>query len=234
MRKAVRRHAGLVMRVTLAGVVVVWLTTGVSSQTSWKPAKFVAGMPPIIPLEAVSGGEVLVEATVTDVGEVGDLVPLRITPPFTQQVLEAVGDWRFQAAEQMVAKVPGDPRSIVREAVASRVLIACVFRPPALNSPTIGEPPKDVQRASDDVAVPLSTVTPAYPPLGLADGVVVVQVAVGVNGQVVNAATVRSAAGFDELALAAARQWTFRPARIHGRLEQTFAYLVFAFRRPVT
>jgi TonB family protein len=63
---------------------------------------------------------------------------------------------------------------------------------------------------------------------------VVVQVAVGVNGQVVNAATVRSAAGFDELALAAARQWTFRPARIHGRLEQTFAYLVFAFRRPVT
>jgi TonB family protein len=134
----------------------------------------------------------------------------------------------------MVPKVPDDPRSIVSEPVASKVLIACVFRPPSLNSPTLGEPPKDVRPASDDVAGPLNTVTPAYPPMASADGVVVVQVIVGVSGRVVTAATVSSAPGFDEAALAAARQWMFRPARIHGRLEETFAYLVFAFRRPVT
>jgi TonB family protein len=122
----------------------------------------------------------------------------------------------------------------VAQAVESKVVIACIFRPPTLNSPTVGEPPKDVQPAGDDVAVPSSTVTPPYPPMALADGTVIVQVAVDVNGRVVNATTVRSAPGFDEAALAAARQWTFRPARIHGRLEETFAYIVFGFRQPVT
>jgi TonB family protein len=69
--------------------------------------------------------------------------------------------------------------------------------------------------------------------MALADAVEVVQVTVGVTGQVLTATTVKSVAGFDEAALATARQWTFRPARIHGRLEESYAYLVFGFRRPV-
>jgi TonB family protein len=182
----------------------------------------------------VAGGEVFVEATVTNTGRVGALTTLRTTPPFTQSVLDTVRGWQFQPAEQMIPKVPGDSRSRLTEAVESKVVIACVFRPPTLNSPTIGQPPKDVQPATDDVAVPLSTVTPPYPPLALSGGTVMVQVTVDVNGHVASATTVRSAPGFDESALTAARQWTFRPARIHGRLEETFAYIVFAFRQPVT
>jgi TonB family protein len=222
------------MRLMQAGLVVACVTAGVFAQASWKPAKFRDGTRPVTPVQAVAGGEVFVEATVTAAGRVGDLTPLRTTPPFTQYVLDAVRGWQFQPAEQMIPKVPGDPSSIVAEPVESKVLVACVFRPPTLNSPTVGEPPKDVQPGTDAVAVPLSTVTPLYPPLAIADGTVLVQVTVGVNGRVVNATTVRSAPGFDESALTAARQWTFRPARIRGRLEESFAYIVFGFRQPVT
>jgi TonB family protein len=203
------------MRLTLAGGFVACLTAGVFAQPSWTPARLVDGAPPAIPVEAVSGGEVFVEATVTRTGAVSDVAALRITPPFTQSVLDAVRDWRFQTADQ------------------SQVLIACVFRPPTLNGVTLGEPPRDVTAASEDVAVPVKTVIPLYPPMALADGAVIVHVTVGVDGRVANATAVRSAAAFDESAVAAARQWLFRPARIDGRLEQTAAFLVFAFRQPV-
>jgi TonB family protein len=222
------------MHLAQAGLVIAGLTVGIFAQTPWKPAIFRSGTRPVTPVQAVAGGEVFVEATVTAAGRVGQLSTLRSTPPFTQYVLDAVRDWQFQPAEQMIPTVPGDPTSMAARTVESKVVIACIFRPPTLNAPTVGDPPKDVQPATDDVAVPSSTVTPLYPPRALADGTVVVQVAVDVNGRVVNATIVRSAPGFDESALAAARKWTFRPARIHGRLEETFAYIVFGFRQPVT
>ena len=115
-------------------------------------------------------------------------------------------------------------RSIVTGAVESKVMIACVFRPPTLNTPTLAYHRQISNPGTDDVAVPLTTVTPPYPPLALSSGTVIVEVTVGINGRVVSATTVRSGPGFDEAALAAARQWTFRPARIHGRLEEAFAY----------
>jgi TonB family protein len=229
MRPVRRAH-----RWTGVGLVAACLAVETFAQASWKPAKFREGTRPVTPVQAVAGGEVFVEATVTKAGRVGGLATLRTSPPFTQYVLDAVRDWQFQPAEEMTPKVPGDPGSIVSAPVESKVVIACVFRPPTLNSPTLGEPPKNVQPASDDVAIPLSTVTPLYPPLAVVDATVLVEVRVGVNGRVVSATTVRSAAGFDESALAAARQWTFRPARIHGRLEETLAYIVFGFRQPVT
>jgi TonB family protein len=200
----------------------------------WKAAQFRGGVLPLTPVQAVAGGEVFVEATVNNNGAVGDVTTLRTSEPFGQYVLNAVRGWQFQPAEETVFTRPGDPRSIVTRAVESHVLVACIFRPPTLNTPTLGGPPKDVQRGTEDVAVPFSTVTPLYPPLALGDATVFVQVTVDITGSVVGATTLRSVPGFDESALTAARRWIFRPARIHGRLEETLAYLVFAFRQPVT
>jgi TonB family protein len=219
---------------TLAGLLVVCLPAGVFAQPSWTPARWREGAPPPIPVEAVAGGEVFVEVTVTDAGRVSDVAALRSTAPFTQYVLNTVRDWRFQPAEQMGPADPGDPGSLVARRVPSKVMVACIFRPPTLNGPTLGESPRNVQPAATDVAVPLNTVTPPYPPMAVVDAVVMVQVIVGINGSVRSAIAVRSAPGFDEAALAAAREWMFRPARIHGLLEETLAYIVFAFRQPVT
>jgi len=222
------------MRSIQTAVVVACLGIGVAAQTPWNAARFRGGVLPVTPVQAVSGGEVFVQALVASDGRIGDMTVLRTSPTFTPLVLDAVRGWRFQPAKQRVTTAAGGPSAFVSEAVESKVLVACVFRPPTLNTPTAGEPPKDVGTAADDVAFPLTTVTPMYPPLALVDDTVLVQVTVGVNGNVVAATIERSAPAFDESALTAARKWTFRPARIHGRLEETFAYLVFAFRQPVT
>ena len=222
------------VRVMPLTILAACLTVGVVAQPSWKPPKLLDGPLPSTPVLAVSAGEVFIEVTLTDAGLISDLTTLRTTPPFTQSVLDALRDWRFQPAEEAIPTVPGNPRSVVMRPVKSKVMVACVFRAPTLNTPTVGVPPKTVNSAAEDVAAPLSTVPPLYPPRSLFDGTVLVQVTVGVDGRVVNATILRSAAGFDESALTAARQWTFRPARIHGRPEETFAYIVFAFRQPVT
>jgi TonB family protein len=201
---------------------------------AWKAAQFRGGVLPLTPVQAVAGGEVFVEITVNSTGSVGDITTLRTSEPFTQYVLTAVRGWQFQPAEETVLTRPGDSRSIVTRPAASHILVACVFRPPTLNTPTLGVPPKDVQRGTEEVAVPFSTVTPLYPPLAQGDGTVFIQAIVDITGSVVSATTVRSSPAFDESALTAARRWIFRPARIHGRLEETPVYLVFAFRQPVT
>jgi outer membrane biosynthesis protein TonB len=51
---------------------------------------------------------------------------------------------------------------------------------------------------------------------------------------VVEATALGSAPPFDAPALAAAKQWRFRPARINGRATATYVYLVFGFPEPIT
>jgi len=51
---------------------------------------------------------------------------------------------------------------------------------------------------------------------------------------VADAQVIRSAPPFDEPARDAARRWTFRPARVQGTSVVGLAYIVFAFRQPIT
>jgi protein TonB len=67
----------------------------------------------------------------------------------------------------------------------------------------------------------------------VADGVVLVEVLVGPDGRVRAASVTSGSPGFDDVALTAARGWSFRPARRNGRPVAAFAYLVFGFRRPL-
>lgn len=132
--------------------------------------------------------------------------------------------------------------SLMRTAVArpiprtciSVVLVAGIFRPPTLNTPPAGEPPRNVASASSGTPFPLATVTPRYPPLARDSGIVLIEVRVDTGGGVADAKVIRSARPFDKPALDAARRWTFRPARVRGTSVVTLAYIAFAFRQPVT
>jgi TonB family protein len=121
------------------------------------------------------------------------------------------------------------------EAVEARVLVGGWFRPPTLYSGAMpGDAPKEVAEPSAELAFPTSTVTPRYPPDGLGDQVVLVEVEVGKDGSVVEARIIRSARGFDSVALDAARRWKFRPVQLGGEAVTVFSYIVFGFREPVT
>jgi TonB family protein len=213
------------MRYMAAYVVAFGLMSGVSAAQSFEPAQLTDGqlVVPALPGPTVIGwGEVFLEATVSIEGRVTGLRELRTVAPFGALLRQAVERWEFQPA--------GDGE----ETVASRVLVAALYRPRVLhNTPTAGSPPRDVAAASTDIPEPIATSTPLHPPRAIGDAVVVIEAHVGADGAVGDARVLTAASGFDDSALEAARQWRFRPARHDDAPAEAYAYLVFAFREPV-
>jgi TonB family protein len=177
---------------------------------------------PIVPVQAVAAGEVLLSLNVSPTGSVGAVDVLRTTPPFTGAVVAAVRAWRF---------APGTDEQ--RRPVASRVLVGAMFTAPSLRVPTVGEPPKDVAPAATALPMPLTTPMPLYPPSARFGGAVMLETLIAPSGKVVAVTTIRSNPPFDEPAMNAARGWLFRPAQGPGQPPNTYAYLIFAFRQPL-
>jgi TonB family protein len=205
------------------------------AQTPAVPAQYVDGALPSIPFQATGGGEVVLELAVDSRGSVTAVRTLRATPPFTEGFSQAARGWRFVPAQADVPAGGTAPAGATsRIAVASKVIVAAEIRPPSINTPTLGEPPTEVAPASPDAIFPSRTAMPPYPPLAREGGSVLVEVRVDSQGRVVDAKAVRRAPPFDEPALAAARQWTFRPASVSRSGVDTLAYIMFGFRQPVT
>jgi TonB family protein len=192
------------------------------------PARYSNGPIPQVPVEAIGGGQVFLELSVTARGAVDGVKALRSTPPFTQVAIDAMRAWRFLPADEQTA-------AAVRLPVSSKVLVAGLFRPPALfDGAVTGELPMDVASPSDEIPFPTAVIVAPYPVTALGDGAVLVEVQVEPGGNATNAKVVRSAPPFDDPALTAARQWMFRPARLHGQPIATLAYILFGFRQPIT
>ena len=146
------------------------------------PARYRSGPLPQIPLHAVGGGEVILEVSVTRGGVVSEITAARSSPPFTDVMTAAVRGWRFQPAEDTVP-------------VDSRVLVAAVFRPPTINTPTLGSGANDVISLSRDVPSPTRIVTPSYPPQSLDNRAVLVEVRVAAAGAVTSAEVIGDGVG---------------------------------------
>jgi outer membrane biosynthesis protein TonB len=185
-----------------------------ASAARTEPARFKTGSLPAPPAAAVGGGEVLLEVEVDTSGRVAAVRVLRDTPPYTEALRGAVRDWTFA------------PAAAGEEAVPSAVLVGGSFRPPTLAAPAVGEAPKDVAAPSARVLFPAQTAPALYPPRAQGDGQVLVEIRIAGDG---GRATrvVRGAQGFDDAALQAAGQWSFRPGT-------GVAYVLFGFRQPVT
>ena len=200
------------------------------------PAKLTSGGLPQIPVQAVSGGEVVLEVSVSRQGRVTAVRPLRDTPPFTAALTAAVREWGFAPALDALVPQSGDaPDPATGAPMASTVLVLGVFRPPSLFPLTLGEPPKDVARPSGASPAPASSLPlPAYPVTALSDGVVLLEVNVGAHGGVEGIGVVRSSPAFDKAAIVAASALAFAPGNVHGRPAAARVYVVAAFRQPVT
>jgi TonB family protein len=216
------------MRLMRSALVASCAVVALAAVDPYTPARYSAGPIPPMPVEAIGGGQVFLELTVTPRGAVDGVRILRSTRPFTQVAIDAVRAWRFLPAEEPTA-------AAVRLPVTSKVLAAGLFRPPALFDGAVpGEPPTDVAAPSDEIPFPTAVIVAPYPVTALGDGVVLIEVQVEPGGNATNARVVRSAPPFDDAALMAARQWTFRPARLRGQLVATLAYILFGFRQPIT
>ena len=161
-------------------------------------------------------GETLLDVAVDERGAASAITPLLETPGLTESIRRSVAGWRFSPATE--ADKP----------VASHVLVAAVFRPPALFMPGAGEA-EAAAPPSTTVPYPTTIVPPAYPPNAVGDGVVIVEMEVGTDGAVSRASVVRSSPPFDGPATEAALRWRFQPATTGP----TLAYAIFGFRQPV-
>jgi len=185
------------------------------------PARYRSGPLPQVPEHAVSGGEVILQVSVTRGGIVNAIDVARSAATFTEVMTAAVRGWRFQPAED------SGP-------VDSKVLVAAVFRPPTLYAPSTTSVANDVTSLSRDVPSPTRIVTPSYPPQSIGNQAVLVEVHVAAAGAVTSADVLGAASGFDDAALRAARSWTFRPAEVAGAPAPAVAYIIFGFRQPIT
>jgi TonB family protein len=197
------------------------------AQSRLFPARLIAGEPPPLPAQNIAGGQVIVEASVNDVGSVGSVTVLRSSPPFDELVIAAVRGWRFSPAEE--TRPDG-----TRVPVVWPVIVAAVSRPPTLyNGPGIGEPPRDVASATDRVPFPVSIVVPSFPPLALEGGAVVLEAEIQPSGVPAKIRVARSGPGFDAAAVEALGQWRFRPARTGSSDGNSPAYVIMGFSQPV-
>lgn len=213
----------------LAPLVACIAAVLMQQEPPYSPPRLAQGTPPAIPVDAVGGGEVLVELDVSAAGAVTRARLLRATPPFTELVLDAVRGWRFAPARAL-AQARG--RS-ARSAVASSVLVVAVYRAPVLVGPTLGEAPKEIAPPSSAVPSPAMLTPPPYPPKALLSGTVLLEVRVDAEGAIDNVTVLRAVPPFDDPAVSTVRDWVFRPAQRNGVRAPSVVYVVFGFRAPV-
>jgi TonB family protein len=222
-------NASLVILVTPLALVTM-IAPAAAQQQPYAAARYVSGGPPGLAPMAIGGGQVIVELSITPFGSIERARTLRSTPPFTQMVLDALNSWRFTPAIDDPIGRDGKPQG--PRNVASKVVVAAIYRPPALQGPTLGERPQNVAAAAADVAFPTSMPEPLYPVTAPFGGVVIVEARVSAAGAVTEARVVSPAAPFDQSSLEAARQWRFRGAELNGA--DSYAYLIFGFPQPIT
>jgi TonB family protein len=215
-----------------AVVLALVLTPGViafAQTRSYTPPRLLRAELPAEPgLLVVGGGEVMIEFTVDERGNVTRPTVVRSTPPYTEMVLAAIAQWRFQPARASDDRVP-------ERAVEAPVTVTAVFRPPQFYSgPSLGESPREIGRLSGDVAYPISVTSPPYPPLAYEGGVLLYEVALAENGRLVDARTFASSGGFERAALAALLNTQFRGATHRARPVRSVTYVLFGFRQPNT
>ena len=211
---------------------LVFLSVALSAQAlqapRFKPQRLTAAvLPPLPGPHVTGGGEVLIEAIVDRRGLATRPAVLRSTPPYTDLVLEAVARWRFEPARDVDYKG-------IEATVEVPVTVIAIYRPPVLtNAPTVGEPPKDLMRASGDVAVATATVAPLYPPNARDGGVALYEIGLDETGRVTEKRDVQSMGGFESAARDALAQFQFRPATYRARPVPSTTYVIFGFRTPV-
>jgi len=213
---------------------VLALAVAVRIEAADTPALFQSGTVPTLPVMSadVGGGEVLLEVTVDRTGAISVIKPLRETATFTERMTQAVKTWHFTPAEKDIPEAQRKPGGPATERADAKVLVAGIFRRPSVIGLTLGEPVRDVAPASADIPFPTSIGTLGYPPAAISPGVVLVEVRVDTKGGVSDARIRLSSPGFDSIALGAAQQWQFRPAKTRGTNAPAVAYIVFGFAVP--
>ncbi|MDR3674399.1 MAG: energy transducer TonB [Acidobacteriota bacterium] len=169
----------------------------------------------------VGAGTVVMDALITETGEVKQVEVRRDVGCFTQFAVQNVKTWKFA------------PATFAGKAVASRVPVAVTFDPlfpsgdPIVLSPLIPQSAAAIQAQFQPAEVTRVLLPHAHPGYSFAEGTVVLEVTLSEKGEAEEIKVLRDIPPFTEGARAAVGDWRFLPATFNGRPVQSTIVLAF-------
>ena len=207
------------------------LSVPLIAQTSggFTPASVTAvtGIP--FPPNATTTGAVTLLLSLDAGGKVQNVQILRDLPPFTAIAQSSINAWAFK------------PAYFGGNSVASALPITVVFSPfnpagtqlvPLSVSPL--QPASPVGAAQYAPPQITSASYPLYPPNTLATGTVVLEVTIGLSGQVSKIHTVRSVPDLTQSAINAVKSWSYNPGTANGNHSASKMVVAFVFQRNLS
>jgi outer membrane biosynthesis protein TonB len=181
------------------------------------------------PVQSIAIGTVVLEATVSESGNVEDVQPIREIPSLTDVAIESVKSWHFK------------PASLDGRPVRSRTAVAVAFNPAAAPVANVPLPPLSTNPRSsgpallqpEPVEVTAATL-PQYPANSVTTGTVVLRVRVDESGNAESITAVRRIPSLTSQCIRVVKEWKFTPAKFRGRPTPSSIALAFVLRPPAS
>jgi outer membrane biosynthesis protein TonB len=219
---------GPAMKRLLLAMMVLGIARALTAQTDTLRVK-----PPFQPAEArsvtdipdwntcVGAGTVVMDALITETGEVQEVEVRRDVACFTQFAVQGVKNWKFS------------PATFAGKAIASRMPVAVTFDPPFPSGGPVPLPPLIPQSAAavqaefQPAEVTRALLPHPHPGYAISEGTVVLEVTLRAKGKAEEIKVLRDLPPFTAGAAAVAGDWQFMPAAFNGRPVRSKVLLAF-------
>jgi TonB family protein len=196
----------------------VWLLTALSEEKCVAPRLDKVTIPEH-PVATVEGGVVLLDLLVDEEGRVSKLRTLEGRNPFSQKASDAVRRWTFAPAQ-------------IEKPVESRVGVVMMFRPRMILE--FGPPQRKMRQlsSSNRPALPVTIFSLPYPANSVAEGVVVLQLEIDIQGGIAKIDVIEGVSPLTAVARKSVETWRFAPAKVDGQPVCGMVIVAVSFLRP--
>lgn len=218
-------------QVTRLSVLVACIAVGARALSSFKPPQVVSVSDAYLPYEVLFDGFVVLNVSLDKRGEVIGTEALRDPGAMVPAAVTSVRTWKIR------------PGTFGSTAIPSEMTTVFVYRPRA-NGSALPLPPKDFkpvlpslhEGAAIDYVPPgiVSVAYPDYPVNTVAWGSVILQITLDSEGKIESTEVLHGMAPFTDLAIAALRNWRFRPATLHDKAVSSELPIAFIFQTPAS
>jgi TonB family protein len=199
------------------------------SNSVFESAELVSAKDIPYPVQSIAIGTVVLEATVSENGNVEDVRPIREIQSLTDVAIESVKSWHFK------------PASLNGRPIRSRTAVAVTFNPaaaPVANVPlpplSSNQRPSGPARLQPEPVEVIAATFPQYPTNSVTTGTVVLRVSVDKSGNVESTTAVRRIPSLTSQCVEAVKEWRFKPAELRGRPAPSSIALAFVLRPPLS
>jgi hypothetical protein len=201
-------------------------TETVNEEPPFQPAETLSITDITIPIRSIASGVVVLDALVSETGNVQRVEVRRDIVSLTAPAVSAVQEWKFS------------PAKLAGRAIASRVPVAVSVRPAGYAAPTplpalIPKSESAIQARFQPAEV-LHAVFPNYPANNVVFAVtVVLEVTLSVTGKAENVNVLRDVPPATAEVVPVVGEWRFMPATLNGHPVPSKVVLAFVLRPPV-